>query len=86
MSLDYLGNPIDTLNPSTRQGLDDFIGGFLGYQPRAESILAAAAATGATGRAGSPRPATGARFPADRAPQGGWQFRDDRAGRRDRAP
>ena len=42
MSLDYLGNPIDTLDPSTRQGLDDFIGGFLGYQPRAESILAAA--------------------------------------------
>ena len=42
MSLDYLGNPIDTLDPSTRQGLDDFIGGFLGYQPRAEGILATA--------------------------------------------
>ncbi|MGY2377812.1 tetratricopeptide repeat protein [Pseudomonas sp. SDO524_S393] len=42
MSLDYLGNPIDTLDPSTRQGLDDFIGGFLGYQPRAERILAVA--------------------------------------------
>ena len=54
--------------------------------PRAESILAAAVATGTTGRAGSPRPATGARFPADRAPQRGWQLRDDRAGRRNRAP
>ncbi len=42
MSLDYLGNPIDTTDPITRQGLDDFIGGFLGYQPRAEGILAAA--------------------------------------------
>jgi hypothetical protein len=42
MSLDYLGNPIDTTDPATRQGLDDFIGGFLGYQPRAEGILAAA--------------------------------------------
>lgn len=45
MSLDYLGNPIDTLNPATRQGLDDFVGGFLGYQPRAEGILAVADAT-----------------------------------------
>lgn len=42
MSLDYLGNPIDTTAPTTRQGLDDFIGGFLGYQPRAERILATA--------------------------------------------
>lgn len=42
MPLDYLGNPIDTTDPITRQGLDDFIGGFLGYQPRAEGILAAA--------------------------------------------
>jgi tetratricopeptide (TPR) repeat protein len=42
MSLDYLGNPIDTTHPITRQGVDDFIGGFLGYQPRAEGILAAA--------------------------------------------
>lgn len=42
MSLDYLGNPIDTTDPITRQGLDDFIGGFLGYHPRAEGILAAA--------------------------------------------
>lgn len=42
MSLDYLGNPIDTTDPTTRQGLDDFIGGFLGYQPRAERILATA--------------------------------------------
>ena len=42
MPLDYLGNPVDTTNPATRQGLDDFIGGFLGYQPRAEHILATA--------------------------------------------
>nr|WP_314560145.1 tetratricopeptide repeat protein [uncultured Pseudomonas sp.] len=42
MSLDYLGNPIDTTNPTTLQGLNDFIGGFLGYQPRAERILATA--------------------------------------------
>jgi hypothetical protein len=42
MSLDYLGNPIDTTDAATRQGLDDFIGGFLGYQPRAERILASA--------------------------------------------
>jgi len=42
MPLDYLGNPIDTQDPATRQGLDDFIGGFLSYQPRAEGILAAA--------------------------------------------
>lgn len=42
MSLDYLGNPIDTIDPATRQGLDAFISGFLGYQPRAESILATA--------------------------------------------
>ncbi len=42
MSLDYLGNPIDTTDPTTLQGLDDFIGGFLGYQPRAERILATA--------------------------------------------
>ncbi|QDG55006.1 tetratricopeptide repeat protein [Pseudomonas sp. NIBRBAC000502773] len=42
MSLDYLGNPIDTTAPTTLQGLDDFIGGFLGYQPRAERILATA--------------------------------------------
>nr|WP_256344116.1 tetratricopeptide repeat protein [Pseudomonas costantinii] len=42
MSLDYLGNPIGTTDSATRQGLDDFIGGFLGYQPRAEGILATA--------------------------------------------
>lgn len=42
MSLDYLGNPLDTVKPVTRQGMDDFIGGFLGYQPRAERILATA--------------------------------------------
>ena len=35
MSLDYLGNPIDTTDSITRQGLDDFIGGFLGYHPPA---------------------------------------------------
>src|SRR5476651_85262 len=42
MSLDYLGNPIDTEHAATREGIDAFIGGFLGYHPRAESILATA--------------------------------------------
>ncbi|MCU1724138.1 MULTISPECIES: tetratricopeptide repeat protein [unclassified Pseudomonas] len=42
MSLDYLGNPIDTDDHDARQGLDDFIAGFIGYQPRAEAILASA--------------------------------------------
>ncbi|WP_248747684.1 tetratricopeptide repeat protein [Pseudomonas sp. MWU12-2037] len=42
MSLDYLGNPLDTEHAATREGIDAFIGGFLGYHPRAESILATA--------------------------------------------
>jgi len=42
MSLDYLGNPIDTDDQDARRALDDFIGGFIGYQPRAEAILASA--------------------------------------------
>ena len=42
MSLDYLGNPIDTDDHDARRALDDFIGGFIGYQPRAEAILASA--------------------------------------------
>lgn len=42
MSLDYLGNPIDTDDHDARRALDDFIGGFIGYQPRAEGILASA--------------------------------------------
>ncbi|WP_416772907.1 tetratricopeptide repeat protein [Pseudomonas sp. RHF3.3-3] len=42
MFLDYLGNPIDSDLSTTRRGIDDFIGGFLGYHPRAENILAAA--------------------------------------------
>lgn len=42
MPLDYLGNPIDSEDPSARQGLDDFITGFIGYHPRAEGILATA--------------------------------------------
>ncbi|OLS62823.1 tetratricopeptide repeat protein [Pseudomonas putida] len=39
MPLDYLGNPLDTDDQHARQGLDDFIGGFIGYHPRAEAIL-----------------------------------------------
>lgn len=42
MSQDYLGNPIDSQRDDTRRGIDDFVGGFLGYQPRAEHIIAAA--------------------------------------------
>lgn len=42
MTYDYLGNPIDSARDDTRLAIDDFIGGFLGYQPRAERILAGA--------------------------------------------
>ncbi|MDF0729279.1 tetratricopeptide repeat protein [Pseudomonas entomophila] len=42
MSLDYLGNPLDTDTLDARQALDDFVSGFLGYHPRAEAILASA--------------------------------------------
>lgn len=42
MSLDYLGNPLDTNDLEARQGLNDFVSGFIGYHPRAEAILGCA--------------------------------------------
>lgn len=42
MSQDYLGNPIDTERDDTRAAINDFIGGFLSYEPRAENIIGAA--------------------------------------------
>lgn len=42
MAHDYLGNPIDSERDDTRAAIDDFVGGFLGYEPRAENITAAA--------------------------------------------
>ncbi|MBD9676589.1 tetratricopeptide repeat protein [Pseudomonas sp. PDM18] len=44
MSQDYLGNPIDSEREDTRQAIDDFTGGVLAYQTRAENILAGAEA------------------------------------------
>lgn len=44
MPQDYLGNPLSTADAATRAAIDDFIGGLLSYEPRAEGILAAAEA------------------------------------------
>src|SRR5690606_5663867 len=44
MHRDYLGNPVASERAETRQAIDDFVGGFLGYHPRAENIVAAAQA------------------------------------------
>ncbi|MEK1940482.1 MAG: tetratricopeptide repeat protein, partial [Pseudomonas sp.] len=42
MSHDYLGNPLSTRDATTLAAIDDFIGGLLTYEPRAEGILPAA--------------------------------------------
>lgn len=42
MSQDYLGNPLDIDDQDVRQGLNDFVAGFIGYHPRAEAILGCA--------------------------------------------
>ncbi len=42
MSQDFLGNPLSTRDPATLSAIDDFIGGLLSYEPRAEGILPAA--------------------------------------------
>ncbi len=42
MRRDYLGNPVGALHDSTLRGIDDFVAGLLGYERRAEHILAAA--------------------------------------------
>ncbi len=44
MQRDYLGNPVTGQSDATLRGIDDFIEGYLGYETRAERILAAAAA------------------------------------------
>ena len=44
MSHDYLGNPVQGHQPELLAGLNDFVGGFLAYETRAERILAVAAA------------------------------------------
>lgn len=44
MAHDYLGNPIDSQSASVVAALDDFTGGLLAYEVRAENILAAAEA------------------------------------------
>jgi tetratricopeptide (TPR) repeat protein len=42
MAQDALGNEVTTANAATLGGIDDFIGGFLGYETRATNVLAAA--------------------------------------------
>jgi hypothetical protein len=42
MRRDHLGNPVGALHDSTLRGIDDFVAGLLGYETRAERILAAA--------------------------------------------
>ena len=42
MQSDYLGNPVTGTQAQTLAALDDFIEGFLAYETRAETILAAA--------------------------------------------
>ncbi|MEI9983792.1 MAG: hypothetical protein WDN69_11645, partial [Aliidongia sp.] len=41
---DYLGNPVTGAGDATLAAIDDFVGGFLGYETRALGILAAAEA------------------------------------------
>ena len=42
MSQDDLGNPLRSRSPEAVAGLNDFVGGFLAYERRAEAILALA--------------------------------------------
>ncbi len=42
MQRDYLGNPISAAAPRTRGAIDDFVGGLLAYETRAEHVLGAA--------------------------------------------
>jgi len=44
MQYDFLGNPVSAMHASTLRALDDFIGGYLAYETRAEHIVAAAEA------------------------------------------
>jgi tetratricopeptide (TPR) repeat protein len=42
MAQDALGNEVSSRNEATLAGIDDFVGGFLGYETRATNVLAAA--------------------------------------------
>ena len=42
MRSDYLGNPVTGASDATLAGVDDFVGGFLGYEPRMLNVLPAA--------------------------------------------
>lgn len=42
MRRDYLDNPISAVDDATRSAIDDFIGGLLAYETRAEHVLGAA--------------------------------------------
>lgn len=44
MAADFLGNPLVGDDPALIAGINDFVGGFLSYETRAETILATAAA------------------------------------------
>src|SRR3974390_650934 len=39
---DYLGNPVTAASDATLAAIDDFVGGFLGYEQRMLGVLAAA--------------------------------------------
>lgn len=39
---DYLGSPLTPADPATLAAIDDFVGGFIAYEPRALAVLAAA--------------------------------------------
>ena len=51
MRHDYLGNPVTGAGDATLAAIDDFIGGFLGYEERMLGILAAADADPGSGLA-----------------------------------
>lgn len=42
MAQDALGNEVSATDAATLRGIDDFVGGFLGYETRATNVLAAA--------------------------------------------
>jgi hypothetical protein len=42
MVRDCLGNSLSAASPGTLQAIDDFVGGFLAYETRAERIVRAA--------------------------------------------
>jgi len=42
MAQDSLGNEVTTTDPATLAAVDDFVGGYLGYEKRASNVLTAA--------------------------------------------